>query len=86
MSPTIVSQIWIDSLACSNVIKSSHFHEYEDPTSLPSKPLGLHLLETLFSHYICAPVIFIKNQVINEYIEYKLPEHVAQAMFALASM
>ncbi|KAJ5881452.1 uncharacterized protein N7529_000124 [Penicillium soppii] len=54
--------------------------------SLPSIPLGLHLLETLFSHYISATVIFNKSKVINEYLESKLPEHATQAMFALASI
>ncbi|KAJ5145106.1 hypothetical protein N7448_002498 [Penicillium atrosanguineum] len=42
--------------------------------------------DTLFSHYVCAPFIFEKETVVKDFLEGKLPEHVSQAIFALASI
>lgn len=53
---------------------------------LPSRAVGLSLLEIYFSRIYNASLLFFKPVLFQEYIEGKLPDHLLKGIFALASL
>ena len=55
-------------------------------SSLPSRAVGLSLLEIYFDRIYNASLLFCKPVLFQEYIEEKLPDYLLKGLFALASL
>jgi hypothetical protein len=53
-------------------------------SSLPSRAVGLSLLEIYFDRIYNASLLFFKPVLFQEYIEGKLPDYMLKGIFALA--